>query len=170
MRRIARALVVLALVVAAPARGAEDEAAARFDALARELVPVCVHAAATRCFETAFTRADADGDDALEVAEIDALCTAASAWFMAERERLTVREQTVIAMGLAVVNVTGVERLVAAYDADGDGRLDRDEVTADVSLDERPLPALVRDEEAVDWEAVRGRLGAVAGTLLPAPR
>lgn len=166
MRRIALAL---ALVLAAPARGGEDEAAARFDALARELVPVCVHRAATRCFEAAFAHADADGDDALEVAEIEALRRAASAWFVAERGRLTVREQTVIAMGLAVVNVTGVERLVAAYDADGDGRLDRAELTADVTLDERPLPALVRDEEAVDWAAIRGRLGTVAGALLPAP-
>lgn len=169
--------VVLALVlamapppaVAAAATPAAEREAASFDALARELVPICVHAAATRCFETAFARADADGDEHLGFAEIDGLRRAATEWFLAERERLTVREQTVIAMALAALNTAGVERLIAAYDTDGDGRLDRAELTADVTLDERPLPQLVRDEEAVDWAAVRGRLGAVAGALLPVP-
>jgi hypothetical protein len=172
MRAVALALM---LAVAAPpaattaeTRAAETEAAA-FDELARELVPICVNAAATRCFETAFARADADGDEQLGFAEIDGLRRAATEWFLAERDRLTVREQTVIAMGLAALNTAGVERLIAAYDADGDGRLDRAELTADVVLDERPLPQLVRDEEAVDWAAVRGRLGSVAGALLPVP-
>lgn len=168
MRRLAIAAVV-GLALAATTRAAPEEAAARFDRLARELVSLCVHAAATRCFETAFGAADADGDDRLAVAEIDALRRDANAWFLARREELSVREQTVIALSLASLNAAGVERVVEAYDDDGDGALDRDEVTADVRLDDRPLPDLVRDRDAVDWAAIRDRFGAVAGAMLPAP-
>lgn len=165
-----RALVCVAMLALAPTAWAgEDEAADRFARLSDDLVPVCVGAAATRCFETAFGHADTDGDDRLTGGELDALRRDAMAWFFARRDELTASEQTMIALVLAAVNTAGVERLVAAYDTDGDGRLDRGEVTADVTLDERPLPALVRDEEAVDWAAIRARLGAVAGTLLPAP-
>jgi len=167
MRGLAIALLV---GFAVTARAAPEDAAARFDRLADELVPLCVNAAATRCFETAFARADADGDGRLAVVEIDDLRLDANAWFLARRAELSVREQTVIALSLASLNAAGVERLVAAYDRDGDGALDRAEVTADIRLDDRPLPLLVRDEEAVDWAAIRDRLGAVAGAMLPAPR
>jgi hypothetical protein len=167
MRGLAIALLI---GVAVTARAAPPDAVARFDRFADELVALCVDAAATRCFETAFARADVDGDDRLAVVEIDALRRDANAWFLARRDALTVREQTVIALSLATLNAAGVERLVAAYDRDGDGALDRAEVTADVRLDDRPLPHLVRDEEAVDWAAIRARLGAVAGAMLPAPR
>ena len=166
-----RGLVCAALLVAAPTAWAgEDGAAARFARLSDHLVPLCVRAAATHCFETAFAHADTDGDDRLAVAELDALRRDAMAWFFERREELTATEQTMIALVLAAVNTAGVERLVAAYDADGDGGLDQGELRADVTLDDRPLPVLVRDGDAVDWAAIRGRLGAVAGALLPAPR
>jgi hypothetical protein len=165
----ALALVVL-LAGVPPALAVEEKAAARFQRLTDQLVPVCVRAPATRCFEVAFSHADADGDDRLGVGELDTVRRDATEWFLARRGELTTSEQTMIALGLAVVNTAGVERLVAAYDADADGALDRGELSADVSLDDRPLPALVRDEEAVDWTAIRGRLGTVAGALLPAPR
>jgi hypothetical protein len=169
MRAIALALTVLA-ILAAPARaGADEPGVARFDRLTDRLVPVCVRAAATRCFEAAFTLADADGDDRLGVGELDALRRDATLWFLARRDALTTGEQTMVALGLAAVNTAGVERLVTAYDADEDGALDRDELRADVTLDERPLAALIRDDEAVDWAAIRGRLGTVAGALLPTP-
>lgn len=166
-----RGLVLAVLVgFALTARAAPQDAVARFDRLADELVALCVAAPATRCFETAFAAADADGDGRLAVAEIDDLRRDANAWFIARRAELSVREQTVIALSLATLNAAGVERVVAAYDRDGDGALDRAEATADVRLDDRPLPHLVRDEEAVDWAAIRARLGPVAGAILPAPR
>jgi len=166
-----RALALAFLVAAVPAaRAGDDDPAARFQRLTEELVPVCVRAASTRCFELAFAHADADGDDQLDGGELEALRRDASQWFLARRGELTTQEQTVIALGLAAVNAAGIERLVAAYDADDDGALDRGELSADVDLDDRPLPALIRDDEAVDWSAIRGRLGTVAGALVPAPR
>lgn len=165
-----RGLALAVLLAWAPAAAGDDVAAARFERLTDALVPVCVRAAATRCFEAAFSHADADGDDRLDVGELEAVRRAASQWFLARRGELTTQEQTMIALGLAVVNTAGVERLVAAYDADDDGALDRGELSADVDLDDRPLPVLIRDEEAVDWDAIRGRLGTVAGALVPAPR
>jgi Ca2+-binding EF-hand superfamily protein len=162
---LAAVLVVLALT---PAH-AQDAAARRFDRLAAELVPLCMRAAATRCFEAAFTLADRDGDGELAPDELDRLRRDANAWFLARRGALSPSEQVVVGMGLATVNTAGVDGVVRAYDADGDGALDRDEVTADVALDERPLPELIRDDDAIDWPAIRGRLGALAGALLPAP-
>ena len=167
MRALALALL---MAWASTAAALEDDAAARFQRLTDERVPVCVRAASTRCFEVAFSHADADGDDRLDGGELEAVRRDANRWFLARRGELTIQEQTMIALGLAAVNTAGVERLVASYDADGDGALDRGELSADVDLDDRPLPALIRDEEAVDWPAIRGRLGTVAGALVPAPR
>ncbi|MFP4126269.1 MAG: hypothetical protein ACLFU0_06440 [Alphaproteobacteria bacterium] len=166
-----RGIALAVLLAWAPAAVAgDDAAAARFERLTDELVPVCMRAAATRCLEAVFSHADTDGDDRLDVGELEAVRRDASHWFRARRAELTTQEQTMIALGLAVVNNTGVERLVAAYDADDDGALDRAELSADVDLDHRPLPALIRDDEAVDWDAIRSRLGTVAGALMPAPR
>lgn len=177
MRRTGPAALLLAGALAtaptAPAAASSDDAPdgpARIERLVGEVVPVCVRAASTRCFAVAFARADGDGDDRLDRAELEALRRDTTAWFLARRAELDLREQTVVAMSLAVVNTAGLDRLIAAYDADGDGALDRDELTADVALDERPLPELVGDAEAVDWAAIRGRLGAIAGALLPTPR
>lgn len=166
-----RAFALAILVALAPTAGAvDDDPAARFQRLTERLVPICVRAAATRCFEVAFSHADSDGDDRLGAGELDSVRRDATEWFLARRGELTTQEQTMIALGLAAVNTAGIERLVAAYDADGDGALDRGELSADVNLDDRPLPALIRDEAAVDWGAIRGRLGTVAGALVPAPR
>jgi hypothetical protein len=58
-----------------------------------------------------------------------------------------------------VVDGVGIERLHALYDQDGDGLVDRDELLADVRLDERPLGEVLLDREAVDRVAIAARLG-----------
>ena len=54
---------------------------------------------------------------------------------------------------------------VSAWDEDGDGLVSMDELTADLALDDRPLPVLLQDEEAVDWASVRSRLGKYGSFL-----
>ncbi len=48
------------------------------------------------------------------------------------------------------------------YDTDGDGALTQAEATADLKLDERPVPELVRTRELVDWPRLRQRFGAMS--------
>jgi hypothetical protein len=68
-------------------------------------------------------------------------------------------ERSLLVLGFVVVEGVGIERLHALYDEDGDGLVDRDELLADVRLDERPLGEVLLDPEAVDRAAIAARLG-----------
>jgi hypothetical protein len=43
--------------------------------------------------------------------------------------------------------------------------LTKEEVLADVRLDQRPLPQVLSDPKAVDWEKLAGRAGSAAPLL-----
>jgi hypothetical protein len=64
-----------------------------------------------------------------------------------------------LALGFLVVDGLGVERLHGLYDVNQDGLVDRDELLADVRLDERPLGEVLLDGEALDRAALAARLG-----------
>jgi hypothetical protein len=164
----------LILAVAALLAGAFGAAAAtgardleRLDRFARDTGPFCAQASARLCFERSFRFADRDGDGELSVDELRALKTSVLDWTRANRERLAPADRKGILATLAIVELAGLESLIASYDADGNGRLSRAELLADVRLDDRPLPLLVADPGVVDWPRLRGRLGA-AGALLDA--
>ena len=78
---------------------------------------------------------------------------------------LDANSQAMLALGLWMTSIVGIEDLVASYDMDGDGRLTRDEALADVTLDERPLGSVLQDPDSVDREAFATRLGAAAPFL-----
>lgn len=158
-------LALAALLTAAPALA--DEAVERFDAYARTVGPLCALAPSTDCFEAAFTGADRDGDDTLSLTEVLTLRTELELWLPARAELLTPGEQAYVRLGLQIVDLVGIEPLFVSYDADGDGGLDRAELAADVSLDERPLGDVIQDADAVDWPALQARLGVLAGAVLP---
>lgn len=164
MRAAAVGLAGLAALVAGSATA---DPVARFDRLVRELGPYCVRAASADCYANAFAQADADGDGGLTLAELEALQEQVRDWYAAKAATLTPSESSGIALGLLVVDGVGLGWLVASYDTDGDGWLSPEELAADVALDERPLPVLVRDPAAVDWAGVRGRLGAMGALVLP---
>ncbi len=60
---------------------------------------------------------------------------------------------------LWTVDLIGTDTLFAGYDTDGDGRLTAGELFADIRIDGRPLGALLRDPEAIDWARMRARFG-----------
>jgi hypothetical protein len=138
---------------------------APLDRFARDTGPFCAQASARLCFERSFRFADADADGELAVPELRDLKKAVLAWVRQNRERLSPDDRKGILAVLAMVELAGLESLAASYDADGNGKLSREELQADVRLDDRPLPVLVADPSVVDWPRLRDRLGA-AGALL----
>ena len=139
----------------------------RFDHFVRELGPLCATAASTDCYAVAFAHVDADDDGGLTLDELARVQEDLRAWSLARGEELAVEERSGIALGLLVVDTLGLARLFASYDVDANGALTATELGADVVLDDRPLPVLARDPDAVDWAGVQGRLGAMAGIVLP---
>ena len=63
---------------------------------------------------------------------------------------------------VVVIDAVGLDKLVASYDADGDGKLSKKELLTDVRLDGRPLGQVLLDPKAVDRQAVAKRLGALS--------
>jgi hypothetical protein len=155
----------LAVPLAGPAVAEPGSGLERFDRFVRSTAPHCAQRAATWCFEQAFAFADRTGDGRLGLDDLERLRDQLEGWARHNGEHLAMEERAAIQLGLWMVQLVGLERLLDSYDADGDGHLTRDELLADVTLDERPLTELLRDPGAVDYAAIGQRLGAAAMLL-----
>ncbi|MDX6750949.1 hypothetical protein SH611_14095 [Geminicoccaceae bacterium 1502E] len=165
MKTIRALLCAASLVAVAPLQAAPPPSAAQFDSFVREGGRHCATASSKACFARGFGFADRDGDGLLSLEEARAVHGALRDWTLANRDQLAEPDRRGLAVGLLVVQLVGLEAIFGSYDENGDGRLSRAELQADVRLDERPLPVLVRDPDAVDWRSLRARLGP-AGALL----
>jgi hypothetical protein len=175
--RSSAALALAALLVGSAAAGAEEpgpapEAVPAEDVadFVKEAAPVCASRPAADCVAAGWGFADRDGDGALAVEEANALRDGVQNWFLGARDELPKAATTGVAVGLLALQLVGVDTLHGNYDEDGDGLVSRSEALADVSLDDRPLPLLLQDRSAVDWDSLLGRLGAgglVLGDLIP---
>ena len=155
----------------APANDAHPtptEAVLAFDRLVAFAAPLCRAKPAGGCVDLGFRFADQNGDQGLSLAELRRVRDALEGWTSWRRAQLARDERAGIAFGLALIDAVGLETLLASYDQDEDGRLDRAELLADVQLDERPLRAILLDPAAVDRAAVARRLGRLAPLLDPA--
>ena len=128
-------------------------------------VPVCMRAPAVQCVSRGFAFADTDGDGKLSLVEVQAVQGQIDQWAKANANRLPAAERQRLLIGLIVVQTVGPEQLFASYDADGDGFLSREEVTADLRLDKRPLPEILADPAAIDWSGLAARAGDAAPLL-----
>lgn len=128
-------------------------------------VPLCLQAPAVSCIEHGFGFADADHDDKLSLAEVQAIETRIDRWAKANAQRLPADERQKLIVGLLVVQTVGPNQLFTSYDADQDGTLSLTEVTADIRLDKRPLPEILSDPSAIDWNALAARAGSAAPLL-----
>ena len=156
---------IAAAVASLPAQGATSNTGKSVDGFLAASVPVCMHAPAVQCVTQGFDFADADGDGKLSLAEVKSLQAQVDRWAKANADRLPANERQRLLVGLIVVQTVGPEQLFASYDVDGDGFLDREEVTADIRLDKRPLPQILADPAAIDWNALAGRAGDAAPLL-----
>src|SRR5690606_24335613 len=130
-----------------------------------DIAPVCQHQPAPRCVDRTWALVDLDADQKLSLAEVRSIHESVSTWLLSNGDELKPRERTNVTLGLALVNMVGLDRLFASYDADSDGQLTREELLADVDLDQRPLPDIVQDREAVKWQQLARRLGAAKPLL-----
>ena len=153
-------LLAVLLGFAAPHGAAADETA--FDREVRKLAGYCLSAPSTSCTARFFALADANGDGVADLAELEALNAKLRVWSVANEAELHPEDLRALRVGFLFIDAVGVERAMLLYDDDGDGALSLAEATADLALDERPLPRLVQDRDFVDWPAVRRRFGATA--------
>ena len=153
---VAAALVGAAVVSAGVGDGGD------FDDFARRNEAYCAEAPSRQCFDRGFVFADADRDGAVTIAEAHRFHDGFRSWGLARRAEMPPADQEALLATLLAVQVVGIDAIFASYDADGDGRLTRAEAAADLRLDDRPMPVLLEDPEAVDWARLRARLGPAA--------
>jgi hypothetical protein len=130
-----------------------------FDRFLAASTPVCQHRPAAACVEAGWAFANRDEDQGLSVVELEEVRDELRDWTQWRADDLHATERSLLALGFVVVDGLGIERLHGLYDQDGDGLVDRDELLADVRLDERPLGEVLLDPEAVDRAAIATRLG-----------
>lgn len=128
-------------------------------------VPFCMKAPAAQCIGRGFAFADLDGSEKLSLAEVEATQAELNNWTKANARRLPEIERQRLVMGLLLLQTIGPARLFESYDADDDGELSMEEVTADVRLDKRPLPEILSDPKSIDWDALMARAGQAAPLL-----
>ena len=127
--------------------------------------PVCQRQPAATCIDAGWRFADTDGDGQLDAAELRRRYRDLSAWYGDSESTLDQNSQAMLALGLWMTSLVGIDDLVASYDTNGDGRLTRKEALADIKLDNRPLGPLLLDPKAVDRAAFTRRLGVAAPFL-----
>jgi hypothetical protein len=145
---------------ASPVPAAADEAG--FDRAVRQLAGHCARGPATTCAARAFDLIDANDDGVAEIEELQRLDARLRVWAGANAEELHPMDLRALQLGFILVDTIGLERGMMLYDDDGDGALSLAEMTADLKLDDRPLPEIVQAREIVDWPSLRRRFGATA--------
>jgi len=164
MRFLEAALLApLLWLAAASTEAAADDPA--FDRFIRSTAPFCMEKPSTDCAERNFAFLDADGDGALALEELEAAHERLLAWHEAHAAELAAVDRNALNLGLWIVGLVGVEQLFTAYDLDGSGGLSLEEATADLHLDDRPLPELVVSADAINWSGIKQRLGRAATFL-----
>ena len=139
--------------------------AQRFSDYITQAASLCFAVPARLCIEHAFAFADRNGDRGLSPAELIDVDGDVRAWWQESRNRLPAQANFGIGLGLLLAQYAGHGYFVSAWDGDGDGVVSMEELTADLTLDDRPFPVLLQDDEAVDWASVRSRLGQYGSFL-----
>ena len=166
LTRLGPAVLALGAALTAPdAWSATPANGESLDQFLSRSVPLCMKAPAVRCVDQGFAFADADRDGKLSPAEVQSTQAQLDRWAKGNARRLPQAERERLIIGLLVIQAVGPDQLFASYDADGDGLLSREEVTADIRLDKRPLPEILSDPSSVDWNGLAARAGDAAPLL-----
>lgn len=154
---------LLLLLAAAPAGAAAPPEG--LEGFIQSSVPFCSQAPAVQCVDRGFAFADRDQNGRLSLVEARTTQGELNRWTKANAKRLPAPEREKLVMGLLLLQTVGPEQLFKSYDADQDGELSREELTADIRLDQRPLPEILSDPSSIDWDALSARAGDVAPLL-----
>ena len=147
------------------AQGAVSAEIRAFDRFVTTSAPLCLHESAAACIDAAWFMADRNRDQLLSLDELTAVQQALAEWARWKKPALHQKDWSGIQLGLLLARAIGLERLFASLDANRDRGLSQSELLADVTLDRRPLPQILTDRTAVDWDSVSRRLGSFAGLL-----
>jgi EF hand len=163
--RLGPAILVLGAALASTGASSATPAVESLDQFLSRSVPLCMKAPAVRCVDQGFAFADADRDGKLSPAEVRSTQAQVDRWAKGNARRLPQAERERLIVGLLIIQAVGPDQLFLSYDADGDGLLTREEVTADIRLDKRPLPEILSDPSSVDWNGLAARAGDAAPLL-----
>jgi len=155
----------LATVLVSSASAAPPDIAA-VQRLVEKGSPLCRETAAPACIDYWWGTLDGDGDGLLSAADLSAFRAGVETWLDESAEILTLKGRASLTAGLWLFERVGAEKIVAWYDKDGDERLSRAELLADVNIDDRPLPQILADPEGLDQAALRERFGLLTSTAL----
>lgn len=160
-------LVLLAGLVPLPAQAQESVSAGirAFDRFVTTSAPLCLHEPAAACIDAAWLMADRDRDRQLSLDELATVQRDLAEWARWKKPDLHENDWSAIQLGLLVARAIGLNGLFESFDADRDRGLSQTEMLADVTLDRRPLPQILTDRAAVDWDSVSRRLGSFAGLV-----
>lgn len=150
--------LVLLTGILLPATGHATEVE-RFDEMVETGGWLCQEAPAQECVDHGWDYADRNGDDRLDKGELQTLREELNGWAEWKNERLSGKDRTRLSVARAIANSLKLDDLIDSYDEDGSGAITRAELLADIELDERPLPEILADKEATDWDAIGKRLG-----------
>jgi len=128
-------------------------------------VPFCMKAPAVQCIDQGFSFADRDQDGQLSLTEVQAIQGEVAGWAKSNGRRLPPAERDKLIVGLLLIQTVGPQQLFASYDGNRDGALTREELTADIRLDKRPLPEILSDPSSIDWNGLAARAGDAAPLL-----
>lgn len=163
------ALLPLLLFLTGGAAAAEDTPAPQQPEVFHQFVAIgsllCTEAPARDCLDHGWQFADANGDGKLDLAELQAVRSGFLDWSGNMQDSLSGKQRTVLHLSRGLARIAPLSSVFSLYDTDGDGRLSKEELTADVQLDERPMAQVLMDREATDWAAIRERLGRAAALL-----
>ena len=163
------AIIVVALAGASAAAAADrkppTDTVRGLERFVHSTGSLCQKAPADACVDAGWRYADSNRDRGLSLAELRRVRRAVEAWLGWKGDAMVRRERATVLFGLFIVDAVGLDALFDDYDADRDGLVSREELLADVRLDERPLGKVLGDAEAVDRRAIARRLGKLAPLL-----
>ena len=162
MRSLLQASVLTAALLLSGTAAAADWA---FEEFLYETRSVCRYGASTSCLEAAWRFADRNDDDRLALPELIALHEEFFTWADARKSELDQRDASILAMAQLTFASLTPEVLFKGYDSNRDQLLTREELLADVQLDERPIGTVLTDQKAVNWQSVARRLGPIGALL-----
>lgn len=158
-------LLIAGVAAVATAETVTPREVLSFEHFIRRNGPLCQSSPSFICVARGWRFADRDGDGALALEELSQVRADLLRWTEWRGESLSGGERMGIATGVWIVDSVGLPKLFASFDDDGNARLSREELLADVTLDERPLGQVLLDPEAVDRQAIAGRLGKLSKVL-----
>ncbi len=121
--------------------------------------PVCAEKPAQSCVDLGWRFAASSPREGLTLQDVLNLRQNLGIWTQWRSAELPARERSSIGMGLLLADGLGPERLLAAFDSDGNGKVSQREFLQDVKMDQRPLGKVLADPAAVDRAGFARRLG-----------